>query len=596
MRNGLKVLLTGLLVLGGTGTLLSEERNVISLGISPGNGDVTALLQQALDAGQKALFFPAGNYLIGTIRVPEGVELQFGKGAVWRVADAGIRDGELIVLKGNRIRLAGLDFDFHDVAGNELRRDRLQKLIVGNNLRDLSFEGLRIHRGSPWCSAATVEGGKGTVDGFDAILLENCRNIHVRNCSAANLFALVRAIRCANVEVSGNCMEGGRYMTSFQYGSESLRHHNNWSRGVTDQAQWWGGDANDAKERVPKQSASVVQRGVLPDDPNYQKMTEGVFDIIIQNNYAENGRTLAWGSRGREVIFDANQARFMSDLAYDAEGCENVIFSNNISINAGTAGIGCYFWSEKIVITGNMILVQNEGEPKYQGSFVRLHSLNPKPGRQTGAGQVVMTGNLFSNAMSDHQRSVLIESGRDVLISGNKFVNGGVRTKRMETGPLSIRGNDFLFRHFFDAPAISLQDRVTSALVSDNVLQMSDAADSTHPALLVSSSSDRLRIIQGNHISGWPVSIRAEVPLDRKGKSLRGGKFLIRDNVLSGALQTDFSSSDALFNSEGNVSEDTLKEVSPESATPGQAEFGGSDSEERRPLEGEEENPDTTTQ
>ena len=64
--------------------------------------------------------------------------------------------------------------------------------------------------------------------------------------------------------------------------------------------------------------------------PGYEPNTAGVYDITVENNTAVNGMCLAWGSKGRNILIANNLARFMSDLAYDTEGGENVVISGNI--------------------------------------------------------------------------------------------------------------------------------------------------------------------------------------------------------------------------------------------------------------------------
>ncbi len=558
-----------LLAFTGWGNLACAESaaqtscDVSMAGVLPDDPDATARVQALLDSGRADLFFPRGVYQLGTIYLPENSRLQFGPGAVWKIRPDLLQYGGLIFLKGNNITVSGIQFDLTKSDGTELTRVDLPSLISGTGYRGLLFDRLVVRQKGAWRVPPTPPQENAVVVGLNAITLENCRDIRVERCEASNLFALVFMTGCVNATVTGNSMKGGRYMATFRYGGESFRHFDNWSSGVTDQAQWWGGDANDAKVNVPKKTANIVQRDIKSDHADYEKMTAGVYDVIVQNNYAEYGRTLAWGSKGRQIIINANIARYMTDMAYDAEGCENVIFSNNISINSKTAGIGCYFWSEKVVITGNSILVQNGDDPKYQGGFIRLQSLNPKPERQTGSGQVLIQGNLFSSELEDRPRSVLVEAGRDISIFGNKFVNGAVRTKRMELGTLNIQGNDFSHRFAFDVPVIVVQDRAETASVAGNFLRSSAGEAQSAPAIWVSSLAGRWRAIERNTISGWPVSLRAEVPTDWRNRVKSPGTFLVRDNVVSGGIEFAFKDGEARTRTSGNIAESTLEDVNP---------------------------------
>lgn len=111
-----------------------------------------------------------------------------------------------------------------------------------------------------------------------------------------------------------------------------------------------------------------------PGTPGFHRDTAGTYDISVQNNFAEHGTTLAWGSKGRNILISGNIARYMDDLAYDTEGGENVVISNNISVNSACAGIGCYFYGERVLIANNQVLVFEEGAEKQRGNFIRLHS------------------------------------------------------------------------------------------------------------------------------------------------------------------------------------------------------------------------------
>src|SRR5690606_39960137 len=118
------------------------------------------------------------------------------------------------------------------------------------------------------------------------------------------------------------------------------------------QCVWRGGSPDPSRKhpKVPHGTANVVHRDVELEDPKFVPHTRGIYDVMVQNNYAEYGTVLCWGNKARQVVVDGNTARCMFDYAYGSEGDENVIYSNNISINSCVAGIMSLYWGEKMLI------------------------------------------------------------------------------------------------------------------------------------------------------------------------------------------------------------------------------------------------------
>jgi len=276
--------------------------------------------------------------------------------------------------------------------------------------------------------------------------------------------------------------------------------------------------------------------------------------------------TMCWGSKGKNIIINGNMARYMEDYAYGSEGGSHVVISNNIAVNGGNWGIAVYFWSESVVVTGNQVLILDEGEEVYKRNFMELHG----PGKMGnfGAGKAHVSGNLFVNEVraplicgwsnepwsgvskGSAMRMVVFESCRDVNISDNKFVNGGIGTIE-HTGRVVIANNDFEIDYPYEPRCITLRAGMVEGVVRNNVFRrvprmvVADddgkakpaadvergAAMPKEPAILAMAMGGRTRVVEGNYIDGWTRGIMCYA--DTKDKPAR---FIVRNNTLSGDL------------------------------------------------------------
>jgi len=278
-------------------------------------------------------------------------------------------------------------------------------------------------------------------------------------------------------------------MTTFSDGSGSLRHHDNWSRDADYQVVWRGGAPDPSRKapRVPLGTANVVHRGVYPDETGYIPHTHGVFDVLVKNNYAEYGNTLAWGNKGRQIVIDGNIARFISDYSFGTEGGENIIFSNNISVNSTSGGIVSMYWGEKLLITGNQLITRHEPwDPQlsrfgkasgYLGALLRLHHGPSNPEDLYGAGTVQIQGNLFINELTSAPKGVNIQSGRDVTLTGNKFLSAPIG--KGGYGKLTVIGNEFVSRLSEDTSMLRAGHLLTLVVARGNIFRREQPEERT---------------------------------------------------------------------------------------------------------------------
>jgi hypothetical protein len=521
LRTRLSVLL-GLMCVAAR---VAPAANVVELNIAAdGTTDVTRAIQNLLDGGQTALEFPAGEYLIGALTIPGDTRLRFDPRArikpvreelavKGRKRPAATRR-PLFTVVGDRVRLEGLRFDF-TAGGTDADPVPVETLVAATNASDVTVSDFHVERSKPPRSRRWTR--------LQLFHAEDCRNVVLENSSATGIGDMLWAHQCANVTSRGNRMVGGASLTTFAFGSENLRHHDNWSRNVGYQCVWRGGSPDPSRKApaVPLGTANVVRRGSRPSDASFVPHTQGVFDVLVQNNYAEYGTTLCWGNKSRQTVVQGNIARFMWDYSYGVEGGENVVFANNISVNSAVAGFASLYWGEKLVIAGNLVIVGHEPidpqltdhtESAYMGQFIRLHHGPPNPEDQYGAGSVVITGNEFVNELADRPSGISIEAGRDVLIAGNKIINGLIRkqdeTARMkadaapdkadefatqdsaalpaagaatptrierrvgaDASRVTVMNNEFILRQPGDKPCVLINGTVSCAIVKDNVFR-----------------------------------------------------------------------------------------------------------------------------
>jgi len=480
--------------------------SVIELGLqAEADIDNTENLQQILNTGPTELEFPAGTYYIGSVTIPEGRTLKFSKDALIRPVVEKINDKNLFIVDGDDVRIEGIYYDFA-WNGAGMKETPVHNLIYAYGVKHVTVSQANV-KNSDERKLIPLEqrARKGRFYNFNGytpmekyshvgyynsqVIFRAIESEHLtlEDSVGSRLHGMMEADLCSDVVVRGNRMVSGNYMTRFSEGGESLRHYDNWSRDVKYQAVWFGGSPDPSrKKNLPRGSATVVYRDIKAGDPGYNKHTSGAYDVLIQNNYAEYGNTLCWGNKGRQVVIDGNIARFIADYAYGSEGGENLIFSNNIAINCTAGGIASMYWGEKLLITGNQVIIRHEpwdpefswwDDPsKYLGPFVRLHHGPSNPEDRYGAGSVQISDNLFVNELTTRTVQLSVQAGRDVLIGGNKFINGAIN--KFGEGRLTVMDNEFISRMEFDPATVFVKPMGTSmTIVKGNIFRKEPAVD-----------------------------------------------------------------------------------------------------------------------
>ena len=167
------------------------------------------------------------------------------------------------------------------------------------------------------------------------------------------------------------------------------------------------------------------------------------------------------------------------------------------------------YWTQKVVVSGNMILVRDEPfqtqyaflgndphglkkadakpieQKEFWGGLLRFHhgpetKEDTAAGSDYGAGQVIVSGNLLVNELKDQVRSIRIEGGRDLLITGNKIVNGWV-DKTADEGSLTVVNNEFSSTMAVPHNLVKVRGGV-QAIVKNNVMRFAGGQSATAPA------------------------------------------------------------------------------------------------------------------
>lgn len=546
-------------------TLQTDARSVGLQG--DGKTDDTDALQKALDDGACDIYFPEGTYLLGTVKVPADTRLRFSPRAAVRVNVPRLaavqtlmtqkQEKYLFIVTGDNVTIDGLAIDFRlsDEGDQLIARDAMHAFIYGVGINNLKVTNARAEKPErreliPLAERKRNGRYRGRT-GHTLVFVEDCTDVTLSDSRASSIDHMINALMCRNVSVHGNRMVTGESMTTFSMGGEFLRHYDNWSSDVGYQVVWRGGSPDPSRKApaVPLGSSTVVHRGSRPGDPNYNRHTSGVFDVIVQNNYAEYGKTLAWGNKSRQVVIANNIARYIADYAYGTEGAENVVFSGNISINSTAASFVSMYWGEKIQITGNTAIVRHDNwdpnlswwptEKQYHGGFVRLHhgpttKEDTAAGSRYGAGQVTISGNLFVNELTGIPKAINIQPGRDVTITGNRFTNGMIR--KWGPGSLTVSDNEFVWDFAEEFFCIHVRHTDGNVTITNNTMRriprdntVADPADvaDTGPGLAATEEdTNEFRIepgtvgainvnwkqplqlvISGNTIDGWSKSV-----------------------------------------------------------------------------------------
>ena len=486
--------------------------------------DSSAVLQARLDKGERDIVLPTGTTRITRLVLPADTTLRGEPGAVLLLDTPGNPRQPIIELAGDHISFRQLSLRIHPRTLLENLTGKRFALIKGYGIRDfrmseINYENTDEHyhllRTAPEAivESATNLLARIKLYRWPLVELVDCSDIEISDCYFRNFCSVIQATQCRRVSFHDNIgINGLHNAMRFYNGSEYFLFYNNHFSHVKHPMVWDGGDCSPRTPLKPSgiEAAMTVDRKMKIGDPDYASHMAGAYEVFCYGNYGEYGKTLAWGRKGRRVIVTGNSARYTYDLAFDAEGCEEVIFSNNLAVNSKAGAFGVFYYNSGTSITGNVVVTENKGNPIYQGQFARIHAAYGVNSKRT-----VISGNLFISNMPE-PRFIRVDKCKDLLISGNSFINGGVKTNRYSVGgSLTILGNSFVNR-LENAETLVLVERgVAGFTFSHNNLV--NHARTAAPALELSlgpvkeeerAGEKVYRQLDGNTFRGWQIPVR----------------------------------------------------------------------------------------
>ncbi|MFG0250888.1 MAG: hypothetical protein ACF8OB_18535, partial [Phycisphaeraceae bacterium JB051] len=448
--------------------------------------DITTDLQKRLDLGEKMVLIPNGSFRVTKLVLPADVTLKGSENTRLIFASDKPEFETLVTLTGDNTTLSHLNIAITDDLLTKIHARNEHNLMVGEGLKNIKIDHVkfaltdkqyiaqRLSRQRP--GTRSLMGIRWTI-----LLLSMCEDIEVSNCHFKNFSLGVRTTHCSRVLCHDNVGINGQHnLLSFYHGSEYIKFYNNWFSHVKHPLVWDGGDCSPQNQRLVPNLPRDVYRNMLPGDKDYAIHMTGTYEVYCHNNYGEYGKTLVWGRKGRRIILTGNSSKYQYDMAYDAEGCEEVIVANNIATNSKAAGIGSFYHNDKTVIAGNMVIIEEIGDDIFKGQFIRLHSAHG-----TQSGKTIISGNLFVSHLKE-PRFIKVDQVRNVVISGNKFVNGGILTNPYGGGKITATGNTFI-NQLPNQPSLVIINKIIKELTFRNNTFINENKDSANgePAVVL---------------------------------------------------------------------------------------------------------------
>lgn len=481
--------------------------------------DITDELTRRIAEGEQQIQLDNGRYcLTRPVRVPADVTIIGSANTVLELAAVTDPLEPVIALDGDNITLENLQLELSDALLKAHLEVKNRSLIYGENLKNIKFTRLdfrltdrqyilaRRSRQRPLTNRRNMPVR------WTVVTLDQCTDVEMTNSVFENFAIGLETVHCTRVSFRDNRgINGIHNMLRFYHGSEYLKFHNNWFSHVKHPMVWDGGDAsyNDA---LDPNEPDRVDRSMEPGDSDYAGHMTGTYEILCTNNYGEYGKTLIWGRKGRRIVIMGNSSRFTYDLAYDAEGCGEVIFANNLAMNSKAGGVGAFYHNDSTVITGNLFSVHDVGDDIYKGEFLRVHA-----NKNLQSSNTLIANNLFVNHL-DEPRFLRIDAADAITIEGNKFVNGGIFTNPYGGGRITVTGNSFVSDLTGPGALVRIQRSASEFTFRNNTMVNRASAPHADSAAIEIVFNRRggppgndepttFRQIEGNSFRGWPTPI-----------------------------------------------------------------------------------------
>jgi len=181
-------------------------------------------------------------------------------------------------------------------------------------------------------------------------------------------------------------------------------------------------------------------------------------------------------------------------------------------MNSKAGAFGVFYYNNSTSITGNLVITEPKGDEIYQGQFARLHAAHGVSSKRT-----VISGNLFVNKLAE-PRFLRVDLTHDLLISGNSFINGGIKTSRYTAdGSVTVLGNSFVSDLANSEALVQAERGLAGFTFSHNNMVYRGKESGTVPALDLNLSPIKeeeragealFRQVDGNTFRGWAVPVK----------------------------------------------------------------------------------------
>ncbi|AKM82523.1 TPA: hypothetical protein DD449_01740 [Candidatus Berkelbacteria bacterium] len=325
---------------------------------------------------------------------------------------------------------------------------------------------------------------------------------------------------------------GIKYSRTVQVSNNRLTNYN---EGLT----WWGGDANPS-------------RGGKVGNPRWVK------NLTIKNNNVKNTWAGIWGSMGDGILVDSNYVERCDDVCLDAEGSNNVTFSNNQAKNAGYAVLATWHFSNNVNFVKNTVTQDGSYYKGDKGRNLYSHSNDTN---LVGNINIKLESNSLNYTGADGIGYVTKSASRTFKANLNYLKNVVFKFDQNNSCGFLLTSNTFDLTKNIGNESVIYADKVwpdgasaiCNAVVQNNQIKSSVNQSSALAGIDISATGYNTttdNTISGNSIAGFAKSIHIY------GNSGNIGiieKFHILNNKVSGRIVDNSPKGRSVNDFSGNV-------------------------------------------
>ena len=292
------------------------------------------------------------------------------------------------------------------------------------------------------------------------------------------------------VTVVGNTLRGGGSKSvgvSLQYVQGANVSGNNVS-GYNHGLMWDGGDANPG-------------RGGAPDNPRWAR------DLVFTNNTVLNSSNGGiWGGMGQGVVVSGNVVDGCGDVCLDAEGSNDVNFTDNVASNARSGVLTVFFNSQHVRFERNTVVQDGTHHPEWKRL---LRTCNPTDVGAANKIAVTLANNHFRYTNATGLGLLLKDAGMVFRFVNNTLENCvlsfNVNYISDMTESIFIEDNTLSFSRLVSAAPVSTMPlgATTTAPISTGGATVS-VRGNTLVSTIAQPYTAGIEVSQTGYGGGWP--------------------------------------------------------------------------------------------